>query len=280
MWGTGGRDELTRNHAVPASCIAVVIGMVGMSYAAVPLYDAFCRATGYGGTPSRADAAPGATGNRIITVQFDTNVDPRLPWTFVPEQRAVSVKVGEDKLVYFHAVNRSDKPLSAMRPSMSRPTMRRAISTRSNASASPSSGWTPANTRNAGVLFRLPHEFKKITRTIRSLKSLYPTPFIPRPIRRRERRPLPFRRKVLGADPSKGEHHGSRRSPSRLSSGRPQPLAGRRFDRRLHDADRRRVLDEQGLYRLLRPAGERHSPGSSSSALRWCSTPWPAGGAT
>ena len=103
--------KLTRNHAVPASCIAVVVGMVGMSYAAVPLYDAFCRATGYGGTPSRADAAPGATGNRIITVRFDTNVDPRLPWTFLPEQRAVSVKVGEDKLVYFHAVNRSDKPI-------------------------------------------------------------------------------------------------------------------------------------------------------------------------
>jgi cytochrome c oxidase assembly protein subunit 11 len=95
----------TRNIAVLASCFAVVIGMVGMSYAAVPLYYMFCRATGYGGTPNRADAAPGATGDRIITVRFDTNVDPALPWSFVPESRAVQVKIGEDKLVFFRAVN-------------------------------------------------------------------------------------------------------------------------------------------------------------------------------
>lgn len=96
-----------RNIAVFGSCLAVVIGMVGMSYAAVPLYYMFCRATGYGGTPARADAAPGVTGDRLVTVRFDTNVDPNLPWTFVPEQRSVQVRIGEDKLVFFRAVNRS-----------------------------------------------------------------------------------------------------------------------------------------------------------------------------
>ena len=100
--------RLTRNDAVLAGCFAVVIGMVGASYAAVPLYYMFCRATGYGGTPNRADAAPGATGDRVLTVRFDTNVDPALPWSFAPETRSVQVKVGEDRLVYFHAVNRSD----------------------------------------------------------------------------------------------------------------------------------------------------------------------------
>ena len=60
--------RLTRNDAVLAGCLAVVVGMVGASYAAVPLYYMFCRATGYGGTPNRADAAPGATGDRVITV--------------------------------------------------------------------------------------------------------------------------------------------------------------------------------------------------------------------
>jgi len=99
---------LTRNDAVLAGCLAVVVGMVGASYAAVPLYYMFCRATGYGGTPNRADAAPGATGDRVITVRFDTNVDPALPWSFAPETRSVQVKVGEDRLVFFHAVNRSD----------------------------------------------------------------------------------------------------------------------------------------------------------------------------
>jgi cytochrome c oxidase assembly protein subunit 11 len=103
--------KLTRNTAVFASCFAVVLGMLGASYAAVPLYYMFCRATGYGGTPARADAAPGVVGNRVFTVRFDTNVDPQLPWSFLPEERSVTVKLGEQKLVYFHAVNRSDKPI-------------------------------------------------------------------------------------------------------------------------------------------------------------------------
>src|SRR5258705_9551565 len=100
--------RLTRNVGVLGGCFALVVSMVGASYAAVPLYYMFCRATGYGGTPNRADAAPGATGDRIITVRFDTNVDPALPWSFAPETRSVQVKVGEDRLVFFHAVNKSN----------------------------------------------------------------------------------------------------------------------------------------------------------------------------
>lgn len=102
---------LSRNNAVLVSCLAVVIGMVGLSYAAVPLYDLFCRVTGYGGTPQRAAAAPGAVGERIINVRFDTNTDRELPWTFQPEQRSVTVKVGENRLVFFRAVNNSDRSI-------------------------------------------------------------------------------------------------------------------------------------------------------------------------
>ncbi len=108
MSRTRGKTESTRNAVVFASCFAVVAGMVGLSYAAVPLYYMFCRATGYGGTPSRAAAAPGAVGDRVMAVHFDTNVDPKLPWVFVPEQRAVKVRIGENKLVFFRAENRSD----------------------------------------------------------------------------------------------------------------------------------------------------------------------------
>jgi cytochrome c oxidase assembly protein subunit 11 len=102
----------SRNRTVVASCVAVVIGMAGLSYAAVPLYDLFCRATGYGGTPQRADAAPGIiVGDRTITVRFDTNIDHALPWSFQPEQRSVDVKIGENRLVFFRAVNNSDRPV-------------------------------------------------------------------------------------------------------------------------------------------------------------------------
>jgi cytochrome c oxidase assembly protein subunit 11 len=103
--------RFSRNDVVFLGCLAVAFGMVGAAYAAVPLYYLFCRATGYGGTPNRASAAPGATGNRIITVRFDTNVDPALPWTFVPEQRSVNVKVGQDYLVYFRATNNSQSAI-------------------------------------------------------------------------------------------------------------------------------------------------------------------------
>jgi len=103
--------RLSRNQVTVLSCAAVVVGMVGMSYAAVPLYYAFCRATGYGGTPNRADKAPDVVLDRLITVRFDTNVDPALPWSFEPVDRSVKVKVGENKLVFFRAENHSDKPV-------------------------------------------------------------------------------------------------------------------------------------------------------------------------
>lgn len=102
---------LSRNNAVFGLCLALVVGMVGLSYAAVPLYDLFCRATGYGGTPQRADAAPTTMSDRVVTVRFDTNTDPALPWSFQPEQRAVKVKVGENRLVFFRAVNNSDRSI-------------------------------------------------------------------------------------------------------------------------------------------------------------------------
>jgi cytochrome c oxidase assembly protein Cox11 len=133
-----------RNIAVLASCFAVVVGMVGMSYAAVPLYYMFCRATGYGGTPNRADAAPGVTGDRVITVRFDTNVDPKLPWTFVPEQSSVQARIGEDKLVYFRAVNRSSSPSSGTPRSMSRRAGCALLQQDPVLLASPSSGSKPA----------------------------------------------------------------------------------------------------------------------------------------
>ena len=107
MSRTNGRIKIGKNQVTFAACFAVVVAMVGASYAAVPLYYIFCRATGYGGTPNRANAAPGFVANRIMTVHFDTNVDPQLPWSFYPEQRSVDVKVGENRLVFFRAINKS-----------------------------------------------------------------------------------------------------------------------------------------------------------------------------
>ena len=97
---------LARRHLrVGLACGVFVACMVGAAYAAVPLYDWFCRTTGFGGTPLVATVAPDRTLDRKITVTFDANVDPALAWRFGPEQRSVEVKVGETKLVHYAATN-------------------------------------------------------------------------------------------------------------------------------------------------------------------------------
>jgi cytochrome c oxidase assembly protein subunit 11 len=97
---------LARSHArIGLACGVFVAFMVGAAYASVPLYDLFCRTTGFGGTPLVATVAPTKTLERRITVSFDANVAGGLDWTFGPEQRLVEVKVGESKLIHYSARN-------------------------------------------------------------------------------------------------------------------------------------------------------------------------------
>lgn len=102
-----------RHGALALSLAAVVAGMIGLSFAAVPLYRIFCEQTGYAGTPQRADAAPSAdrVTDRILNVRFDANVMPNLPWRFEPEQKEMTVRVGASNLAFFRATNISDKPV-------------------------------------------------------------------------------------------------------------------------------------------------------------------------
>lgn len=79
--------------------------MLGMAYAAVPLYDLFCRVTGYGGTTSRADTAPLVVLDRTIKVRFAANTDRNMPWAFRPQQASQTVKVGETGLAFYQAHN-------------------------------------------------------------------------------------------------------------------------------------------------------------------------------
>ncbi|MDA0368521.1 MAG: cytochrome c oxidase assembly protein [Proteobacteria bacterium] len=86
----------------------VVVGMGGAAYAAVPAYRLFCQVTGFGGTTRRAHALPSVVGERMITVQFDANTDPALPWRFRPKQREVAVRVGAEGLAFYEAANLSN----------------------------------------------------------------------------------------------------------------------------------------------------------------------------
>jgi cytochrome c oxidase assembly protein subunit 11 len=102
---------LGRDVAVAAICGMVVVLMVGASYAAVPFYNWFCRATGFNGTTQVATSAPsGAPLARKIAVRFDANVAAGLPWKFEPEQTEIEVKIGEVVTVFYTVTNQSARP--------------------------------------------------------------------------------------------------------------------------------------------------------------------------
>src|SRR6202167_990034 len=104
--GTASRRGLTRDATVAAICGFVVVLMVGASYAAVPFYNWFCRATGFNGTTQVATAAPSSAPlTRKIAVRFDSNVAPGLPWKFEPEQNEIEIKIGEVVTVFFKVTN-------------------------------------------------------------------------------------------------------------------------------------------------------------------------------
>jgi cytochrome c oxidase assembly protein subunit 11 len=99
-----------KNHRiVGAACGVFVLSMLGAAYAAVPLYDMFCRMTGFGGTPQVASTAPTKITDRTIRVRFDSNVAPGLGWEFQPVQREIEVKIGETALAFYRTKNASSK---------------------------------------------------------------------------------------------------------------------------------------------------------------------------
>lgn len=94
-----------KNARIALILAGVVCGMVVLSFAAVPLYRLYCQITGFGGTTQVATSVPTSTSEREITIRFDANVHPGLPWAFQPEVRQVKVKVGEQGLVFYQARN-------------------------------------------------------------------------------------------------------------------------------------------------------------------------------
>jgi cytochrome c oxidase assembly protein subunit 11 len=98
-----------RDVVVAAACGVFVALMVGMAYAAVPIYTWFCRTTGFGGVPQVASTAPAQILDRRITVRFDSNVGPDLPWRFEPERASIEVRLGEVVTVYYTVTNLSQR---------------------------------------------------------------------------------------------------------------------------------------------------------------------------
>lgn len=101
------------NGRIAWSCVATVAFMIGGAFASAPLYDMFCRVTGFSGTPLRAASAPGVTDpdEALVTVRFNADVAPGMPWKFQPVQREVKVRPGEETLIFYRATNPTARPV-------------------------------------------------------------------------------------------------------------------------------------------------------------------------
>ncbi|MEM7303746.1 MAG: cytochrome c oxidase assembly protein [Pseudomonadota bacterium] len=99
--------ELSRNGSVALICVGTFCGMLGLSYASVPLYRIFCQVTGYGGTPQIAQDVLGPISDKSITVRFDANTSSGIDWDFGPAKRQVKIRLGEKGTAYYVAKNSS-----------------------------------------------------------------------------------------------------------------------------------------------------------------------------
>jgi cytochrome c oxidase assembly protein subunit 11 len=99
-----------RNVVTLVALWSLVAGMAGLTFAASDFYQWFCRVTGYGGTPQVAERAPARVLERTVTVRFNADTAPDLPWRFAPVQRQVTVRVGEETLAFYRAINAGRAP--------------------------------------------------------------------------------------------------------------------------------------------------------------------------
>jgi cytochrome c oxidase assembly protein subunit 11 len=105
-----------RNALLATGLAGLVFGMVGLSFAAVPLYRWFCQVTGYGGTPMIGQGAPETVpaDAPVITVRFNANTNPGLPWSFRPLQPGMSLRAGEEGVGFYAARNDSGVPVTGV----------------------------------------------------------------------------------------------------------------------------------------------------------------------
>lgn len=105
-------SNLSPQNKTAASLVLVACTMLGLSYAAVPFYDWFCRVTGFGGTTGVAEAAPDQILDQTVLIRFDASTAADMPWEFTPQQLTMSVRLGENGLAFYEAYNPTSRPIA------------------------------------------------------------------------------------------------------------------------------------------------------------------------
>ena len=102
----------SRNRKTMLVCLTVVVGMIGLSFASVPLYDWFCRVTGIAGTTQTAAESSGVVIDRVMRIRFDVSTNSALPWRVEPVRREISIKVGETAVAFYRATNNGGEAIT------------------------------------------------------------------------------------------------------------------------------------------------------------------------
>jgi cytochrome c oxidase assembly protein subunit 11 len=145
--------RLRRDVMIAAGCGVFVAAMVGAAYAAVPLYNMFCRATGFGGTTQVSSSAPAHELGRALTIRFDSNVAAGLPWKFVPEQNSIRLRIGEVATVHYKVINEAARTITAQASYNVTPTTVGAYFDKINCFCFTEQTMKPGETREMTVVF-------------------------------------------------------------------------------------------------------------------------------
>lgn len=109
MSAASSDPQAARVQRTALICAGVVMGMTGLAFASVPLYDLFCKATGFGGTPMVGTAATGTVLDRKMSVRFDANVAPALGWRFEAESPEINFRIGQTQTVFYKITNTTNR---------------------------------------------------------------------------------------------------------------------------------------------------------------------------
>ncbi len=147
------KKSLRRDVLIAVCCGMVAAGMVGASFAAIPLYSMFCRVTGFAGTTQVSRIAPKHELARELTVRFDSNVTPGLPWIFLPEQNFIKLHIGEVATVHYKVINEAARTITAQASYNVTPTTVGAYFDKINCFCFTQQTMKPGETREMTVVF-------------------------------------------------------------------------------------------------------------------------------
>ena len=161
----------SRNRRTVLACSAAVLAMTGLSFAAVPLYNLFCKVTGFAGTPMVGTAATGKTSDRIVEVAFDANVAPALGWRFEAERTQIQAQVGVTQTVFYKITNTSSRPMTGIATYNVQPNQSGAYFVKIQCFCFTETTLQPGETLEAPVVFYIDPEIE-LNRELASLKSI------------------------------------------------------------------------------------------------------------